>query len=138
MKETREINAVVLRRADLAGPLVVEVEANSTHEELPGPTSGRRPVLTRSLAVLGGRALGVLIGIVGAGGGNEGNAGSHPPTVPAAAACGKARPASIAQLVALLARHGERPLPERLRRISSRPVDPAPGGDVVVLAPRVL
>ncbi|MET9634962.1 hypothetical protein ABZY83_00805 [Streptomyces virginiae] len=34
MKETREINTVVLRRADLAGALVVEVEANLTHEEL--------------------------------------------------------------------------------------------------------
>ncbi|MET9677922.1 hypothetical protein ABZY68_33270 [Streptomyces sp. NPDC006482] len=45
--------------------------------------------------------------------------------------------ASIAQLVALLAHHGECPLPERLRWISSRPVDPAPGDDVVVLAPRV-
>ncbi|MGW7099699.1 cofilin family protein [Streptomyces sp. NPDC054838] len=34
MKETREINTVVLRRADVAGALVVEVEANLTHEEL--------------------------------------------------------------------------------------------------------
>ncbi|MBT2543451.1 hypothetical protein J7E99_22800 [Streptomyces sp. ISL-44] len=34
MKETREINTVVLRRADLAGALVVDVEANLTHEEL--------------------------------------------------------------------------------------------------------
>ncbi|MFG2985821.1 hypothetical protein ACGFYQ_31975 [Streptomyces sp. NPDC048258] len=34
MKETREINTVVLRRADPAGALVVEVEANLTHEEL--------------------------------------------------------------------------------------------------------
>ncbi|MEV0987894.1 hypothetical protein [Streptomyces sp. NPDC049949] len=34
MKETREINTVVLRRADLAGALVVEVEANLTQEEL--------------------------------------------------------------------------------------------------------
>lgn len=34
MKENREINTVVLRRADLAGALVVEMEANLTHEEL--------------------------------------------------------------------------------------------------------
>ncbi|MFI9743323.1 hypothetical protein [Streptomyces sp. NPDC052494] len=34
VKETREINTVVLRRADPAGALVVEVEANLTHEEL--------------------------------------------------------------------------------------------------------
>ncbi|WP_404953535.1 SpoIIE family protein phosphatase [Streptomyces sp. 147326] len=45
--------------------------------------------------------------------------------------------ASIAQLVALLARHGDRPLPELLHRISNRPADPAPGDDVVVLALRV-
>lgn len=31
---TREINTVVLRRADLADVLEVEVEANLTHEEL--------------------------------------------------------------------------------------------------------
>ncbi|MFF4391925.1 SpoIIE family protein phosphatase [Streptomyces sp. NPDC001552] len=42
--------------------------------------------------------------------------------------------ASLAQLVALLARHGDRPLPELLHLISNRPVDPAPGDDVVVLA----
>ncbi len=34
MKETREINTVVLRRADVAGALVAEVEANLTHDEL--------------------------------------------------------------------------------------------------------
>ncbi|MFE1546339.1 hypothetical protein [Streptomyces sp. NPDC058718] len=34
MKETREINVVVLRRADRADLLVVEVEANLTHDEL--------------------------------------------------------------------------------------------------------
>ncbi|MFJ8567619.1 hypothetical protein [Streptomyces sp. NPDC093514] len=34
MKETREINTVILRRADAAGALVVEVEANLAHEEL--------------------------------------------------------------------------------------------------------
>ncbi len=45
--------------------------------------------------------------------------------------------ASLAQLVALLARHGDRPLPELLHRISNRPADPAPGDDVVVLALRV-
>ncbi|MFD3471434.1 SpoIIE family protein phosphatase [Streptomyces sp. NPDC058682] len=46
--------------------------------------------------------------------------------------------ASIAQLVSLLARHGNRPLAELLRRISSRLADPAPGDDdVVVLALRV-
>ncbi|MFJ3725770.1 SpoIIE family protein phosphatase [Streptomyces sp. NPDC090045] len=45
--------------------------------------------------------------------------------------------ASLAQLVALLARHGDRPLPELLHRISKRLADPAPGDDVVVLALRV-
>ncbi|WP_328965513.1 SpoIIE family protein phosphatase [Streptomyces virginiae] len=45
--------------------------------------------------------------------------------------------ASLAQLVALLARHGDLPLPELLHRISDRPADPAPGDDVVVLALRV-
>ncbi|MEJ8646154.1 SpoIIE family protein phosphatase [Streptomyces sp. MS1.HAVA.3] len=45
--------------------------------------------------------------------------------------------ASIAQLAALLARHGDRPPAESLRRISSRPADSAPGDDVVVLALRV-
>ncbi|MFB6580143.1 MULTISPECIES: SpoIIE family protein phosphatase [unclassified Streptomyces] len=45
--------------------------------------------------------------------------------------------ASIAQLVALLARHGNRP-PAELLRLISRPADPAPGDDdVVVLALRV-
>ncbi|MFA7761654.1 SpoIIE family protein phosphatase [Streptomyces sp. NPDC048723] len=42
--------------------------------------------------------------------------------------------ASLAQLVSLLARHGDRPLPELLHLISNRPADPAPGDDVVVLA----
>ncbi|WP_367401554.1 SpoIIE family protein phosphatase [Streptomyces xanthophaeus] len=45
--------------------------------------------------------------------------------------------ASLAQLVALLARHGDRPLDELLHRISNRPADPATGDDVVVLALRV-
>ncbi len=45
--------------------------------------------------------------------------------------------ASLAELAALLARHGDRPPAELLRRISSRPADPAPGDDVVVLALRV-
>ncbi|MFG2988292.1 GAF domain-containing SpoIIE family protein phosphatase [Streptomyces sp. NPDC048257] len=45
--------------------------------------------------------------------------------------------ASIAELVALLATHGDRPPAELLRRISSWPADPAPGDDVVVLALRV-
>ncbi|MCX4807664.1 SpoIIE family protein phosphatase [Streptomyces sp. NBC_01214] len=45
--------------------------------------------------------------------------------------------ASLAQLVALLARHGDSPLPELLHLISHRPADPAPGDDVVVLALRV-
>ncbi|MFI7178564.1 SpoIIE family protein phosphatase [Streptomyces spororaveus] len=45
--------------------------------------------------------------------------------------------ASLAQLVALLARHGDRPLPELLHRISKRLVAAAPGDDVVVLALRV-
>ncbi|MFI1151038.1 SpoIIE family protein phosphatase [Streptomyces sp. NPDC020817] len=44
--------------------------------------------------------------------------------------------ASIARLGALLARHGDRPPAELLRRISSRPADDAPGDDVVVLALR--
>ncbi|MFD9372818.1 SpoIIE family protein phosphatase [Streptomyces sp. NPDC060020] len=44
---------------------------------------------------------------------------------------------SLAQLVALLARHGDRPLPELLHRLSNRPADPAAGDDVVVLALRV-
>ncbi|MEU9161376.1 SpoIIE family protein phosphatase [Streptomyces sp. NPDC048424] len=43
---------------------------------------------------------------------------------------------AIARLVALLARHGDRPLDELLDRIG-RPADPAPGDDVVVLALRV-
>lgn len=34
MKETREINTVVLRRTDPGNTLVLEVEANLTHEEL--------------------------------------------------------------------------------------------------------
>ncbi|RST03733.1 hypothetical protein EF904_20630 [Streptomyces sp. WAC05950] len=34
MKETREINTVVLRRTEPENALVVEVEANLTHEEL--------------------------------------------------------------------------------------------------------
>ncbi|MFE2474842.1 SpoIIE family protein phosphatase [Streptomyces sp. NPDC059389] len=45
--------------------------------------------------------------------------------------------ASIAELAALLARHGDRPPAELLRRISGRPSDEAPGDDVVVLALRV-
>ncbi|MEU9237603.1 GAF domain-containing SpoIIE family protein phosphatase [Streptomyces subrutilus] len=45
--------------------------------------------------------------------------------------------ASIAQLVALFARHGDRPMGDLLRRITSRPATPAPGDDVVVLALRV-
>ncbi|MEV7443165.1 SpoIIE family protein phosphatase [Streptomyces sp. NPDC091204] len=44
----------------------------------------------------------------------------------------------LAQLVALLARHGVRPLPELLHRLSNRPADPAAGDDdVAVLALRV-
>ncbi|MGZ9935231.1 SpoIIE family protein phosphatase [Streptomyces sp. NC-S4] len=46
--------------------------------------------------------------------------------------------AGIARLVTLFARHGDRPLPELLRLADSRPADPAPGeDDVVVLALRV-
>ncbi|KJY30103.1 serine/threonine protein phosphatase [Streptomyces sp. NRRL S-444] len=45
--------------------------------------------------------------------------------------------ASIAHLVALFTRHGDSPPAELLRLISSRPTDPGPGDDVVVLALRV-
>ncbi|MFD4919006.1 PP2C family protein-serine/threonine phosphatase, partial [Streptomyces virginiae] len=45
--------------------------------------------------------------------------------------------ASLAQLVDLLARHGDLPLPELLHRISDSSADPARGDDVVVLALRV-
>ncbi|MFF3863085.1 SpoIIE family protein phosphatase [Streptomyces sp. NPDC002209] len=44
---------------------------------------------------------------------------------------------SVARLVALFARHGDRPLADLLRLISSRLADPDPGDDVVVLALRV-
>ncbi|MFJ4862211.1 GAF domain-containing SpoIIE family protein phosphatase [Streptomyces sp. NPDC088748] len=44
---------------------------------------------------------------------------------------------SIAQLVALLARHGDRPPAELLRRISNPQGDRVPGDDVVVLALRI-
>ncbi|MFG2748378.1 SpoIIE family protein phosphatase [Streptomyces xanthophaeus] len=44
--------------------------------------------------------------------------------------------AAVAQLVALLARHGNRPLDEVLRRISNRLAEPAPEDDVVLLAVR--
>ncbi|MEU9380140.1 SpoIIE family protein phosphatase [Streptomyces sp. NPDC048279] len=44
---------------------------------------------------------------------------------------------AIAQLVALLARHGDEPLPQLVHRISKRLADPRPGDDVVVLAVRV-
>ncbi|MFD4867068.1 SpoIIE family protein phosphatase [Streptomyces sp. NPDC058412] len=44
--------------------------------------------------------------------------------------------AAVAQLVALLARHGGRPLDELLRRISNRLADPPPEDDVVLLAVR--
>lgn len=43
---------------------------------------------------------------------------------------------AVAQLVALLARHGNRPLDEVLRRISNRLAQPAPEDDVVLLAVR--
>nr|WP_279628737.1 PP2C family protein-serine/threonine phosphatase [Streptomyces subrutilus] len=45
--------------------------------------------------------------------------------------------ASIAQLAALFARHGDRPMADLLRRITSRRTTPEPGDDVVVLALRV-
>ncbi|MFE2070432.1 SpoIIE family protein phosphatase [Streptomyces sp. NPDC059467] len=45
--------------------------------------------------------------------------------------------AAIAELVALLARHGDGSLPHLVRRISKRLADPHPGDDVVVLAVRV-
>ncbi|MET9602946.1 SpoIIE family protein phosphatase [Streptomyces sp. NPDC006459] len=45
--------------------------------------------------------------------------------------------ASIARLVDLLARHGDLPPAELLRRISERSADPTPGDDVVVLALRI-
>ncbi|MFZ3494092.1 SpoIIE family protein phosphatase [Streptomyces sp. 5.8] len=45
--------------------------------------------------------------------------------------------AAIAQLAALLVRHGGKPLPELLRRIGNRLADPAPGDDVVMLALRI-
>ncbi|MFF4425557.1 SpoIIE family protein phosphatase [Streptomyces sp. NPDC001549] len=44
--------------------------------------------------------------------------------------------AAVAQLVALLARHGNRPLDELLRRISNWLADPSPEDDVVLLAVR--
>ncbi|MFF4098752.1 SpoIIE family protein phosphatase [Streptomyces sp. NPDC001903] len=44
--------------------------------------------------------------------------------------------AAVAQLIALLARHGGRSLDELLRRISNRLADPAPEDDVVLLAVR--
>ncbi|MEU9107706.1 PP2C family protein-serine/threonine phosphatase [Streptomyces xanthophaeus] len=44
--------------------------------------------------------------------------------------------AAVAQLVALPARHGDRPLHELLRRISDRLAHPAPEDDVVLLAVR--
>ncbi|GGR81851.1 hypothetical protein Snoj_39300 [Streptomyces nojiriensis] len=44
--------------------------------------------------------------------------------------------AAVTQLVALLARHGNRPLDEVLRRISNLLTDPAPEDDVVLLAVR--
>ncbi|MFF3721492.1 SpoIIE family protein phosphatase [Streptomyces erythrochromogenes] len=44
---------------------------------------------------------------------------------------------SVAQLVALLARHGDRPPARLLRRISDWAKGPGPGDDVVVLAVRV-
>ncbi|MGW6949771.1 GAF domain-containing SpoIIE family protein phosphatase [Streptomyces xanthophaeus] len=44
--------------------------------------------------------------------------------------------AAVAQLVALLARHGNLPLDEVLRRISNRLAEPAPEDDVVLLAVR--
>lgn len=45
--------------------------------------------------------------------------------------------AAIAQLAALLVSHGDKPLPELLRRISNRLADPPPGDDVVMLALRI-
>ncbi|MFD8208802.1 SpoIIE family protein phosphatase [Streptomyces sp. NPDC059695] len=45
--------------------------------------------------------------------------------------------AAVTQLAGLLARHGNDPLPELLRRISSRMADPPPEDDVVLLALRV-
>lgn len=44
---------------------------------------------------------------------------------------------AIATLVAVLARHGDGPLPDLVRRISMRLADPHPADDVVVLAVRV-
>ncbi|MER6522752.1 MULTISPECIES: SpoIIE family protein phosphatase [unclassified Streptomyces] len=44
--------------------------------------------------------------------------------------------AAIARLVALLARDGDRPLPDLLRRISSRLADPPPEDDVILMAVR--
>ncbi|MEU7123171.1 SpoIIE family protein phosphatase [Streptomyces zaomyceticus] len=44
--------------------------------------------------------------------------------------------AAVAQLIALLARHGHRSLDELLRRINNRLADPAPEDDVVLLAVR--
>jgi hypothetical protein len=44
---------------------------------------------------------------------------------------------AIAELVALLARHGDGSLPHLVRRIRKRLADPHPGDDVVVLAVRV-
>ncbi|WP_319311920.1 SpoIIE family protein phosphatase [Streptomyces sp. TX20-6-3] len=43
---------------------------------------------------------------------------------------------AVAQLIALLARHGHRPLDELLRRISDRLADPTPEDDIVLLAVR--
>ncbi|MFD8205967.1 hypothetical protein ACFV2S_06150 [Streptomyces sp. NPDC059695] len=45
MKGTRQINAVVLRHADLADVLVVELEANLTHDELLGALPAKEPRL---------------------------------------------------------------------------------------------
>lgn len=45
LKETREINTVVLRRADLADALEVEVKANLTHEELQQALPAEEPRL---------------------------------------------------------------------------------------------
>ncbi|WP_328971767.1 SpoIIE family protein phosphatase [Streptomyces sp. NBC_00239] len=45
--------------------------------------------------------------------------------------------AAITQLAGLLARHGSRPMPELLRRISTRMTETPPGDDVVLLALRI-
>ncbi|WP_337523882.1 SpoIIE family protein phosphatase [Streptomyces sp. SS] len=44
--------------------------------------------------------------------------------------------AAVAQLIALLARHGHRPVDELLRRINNRLAHPAPEDDVALLAVR--